>query len=400
MIYVYLVYAIITLTILNIISSTPINSVFKAIETNSSYFHIKHIDYLVFNDIYFIRVALGTPHQIIFTKIDLHKDVTLIFPNTFKQNESTTLFELYQLTYELNEQVLNCTLYKDNAFFNKNFIIKEFPFILFTLIPSMNINTFSSVGLSHSYSNNIFNIPFQLKTNNNITSQMFSFINYNSPTSYIGKLVFGDFTSVINQYRRNFTMKMCKIISNKWCCSFKHIAFDNKKTKLMNSIACFIMNDKFIYAPKNVFDNVIVKAFEKYINLNICNVVVNDNAKCIVCGQCDELIKKMEIGLGTETFEVKNLFSKNIIEKNCLFNIRGKLDNNDDDNVWWLGTMFHKENIISFDYENNAIMIYEVKDHNNEGKNNYGKLICVNINIVLLVFACLCLIMFSLFIYN
>ena len=370
------------------------------------------IEDYIFNNKLITNIKIGTPIQIIPATITFETYYFLILNiennRKYKKLDSLTFSEISnEFSYvtffdKIFEGIYSSEIIEFNNDNNKIITSKINYFLIEKHNNRLNINS-ASIGLHYRYFNLKeleTNLLFQLKENNKINLNIFSF-NFNNNNK--GELIIGKIPHEINNFFNINSYKYTFIedIKNDFCygISFENIFFGNFsnnnfenetfKAEFNIDINGFIGSNKYKnYVNENFFDY--------YLKLNECFIKnISFNYKNYIQYYCNK-----EIDIKNKILNI-NFYNKIL---NSTFEIDyeilwKKIDNfyyflmifNDENNFWVFGLPFFKKYLIVFDIERKLLGFYLnneniIFDNNNNNKYYYYSNILIFILTLFIIF--------------
>lgn len=346
-------------------------------------------DYWTKDGAYSISLSWGTPAQ------KQQKVINQIIPISlsstwYYQRNTSTSFHIINETIDnsinpFRIDLINASLSSDLLMIIKpkmpEICIQNFTFIYINYNYYDSIIIQNPISFAYSFSNHSHSFIHQLFNQGSIQKLTYSFI---PETQYFGKFYLGE--NPLNK-AINYSSASCDIDTKQtyWSCQLNYVimVFNNNNDSTNHNFLSYIHNDKIIFqaaqklitAPKAFMKWINVTLFDKFFEVNECNMFYlykELHYKCL-CDVVQFFPTIMEIIINSYSFKLSNnsLFRKD--GRYCEFQIAFNEDSSD---TWVLGASFLNKYISTFDYEKGKVLFYS----NNSFASDYEINQVINLN--------------------
>ena len=341
------------------------------------------IEYTKIMGSYQFNFYLGTPRQKLILSLDMTNNYTWATNYLFKNRTSTTLKQISYNSFILKYRWanLNALQYEDIAsiYTNEEFKTVNFPFI-YVVNDTIEGNIFEGIGAAFKFTNEDCSLIHTLYRNGLISRKSFGFY---PEKDNKGILYFGAIPDELLKDKYTYSIHVLNNYTT-WNIHLKKVDnYTNRSPVRIDS------DEDFIKAPYSFIKYLRENPFKKYLDNQSCKYIPQDTgAQGYFYCMCRNLTDFPDISFYIDKYEIKldhnQLFESDM--STCFFSVVANLKDE-----WILGTLFLKNFITQFDYEDEVIKIHSstkyqiINDNNNALVSIILVMILSNIGSILLL---------------
>lgn len=310
-----------------------------------------------FYETFYLFLSMGKPEDYSMFLVDISADINIATLGYSRERKSTTANLLGNEVINFRDREIILPKYNDSIVVENAIVLSSFLFYFAEKEPFC-------LGFAHKFENPNFSILHLLKQNNYINKIALT-LGPVYDEAEEGTLYFGEVPDVLVNKRFNSSCKI-NLNSKFWECYIQYAYINNSSWHgyTINKFSIFETKFQKIYVPLKFFKWLEKNAFHDAIKKNACQTIESGGQKSIECS-CKEIGLVQPISFVIDDYIFKfsgfGLFD-NIFYHKCTSFFVAKLDSQENEDEFIIGSGFIKKFHTTFDYDEGRIVFYDINE--------------------------------------